>query len=111
MKEWEIWSEGYAATLENATAHFHGKAFGNTFDEACDNFRQPEDILNWEGEVIIKKGTPLAIDKNSDGSYRRGSFRGYIPPGQGRSEQMVGNYSSWACQYFPTEAEARESFG
>lgn len=116
MKEWEIWSEGYAATGEHSTAHFHGKAKGKTFDEACENFEYPEDIfksypLPGEDPVLIKKGEKLNLDKESDGSFRRGSFRGYIEPGVDRAEKMKGNYSIWACELFPTEAEARESFG
>lgn len=34
-KEFEIWTEGYAATGERGTATFHGRAIGETFEEAC----------------------------------------------------------------------------
>lgn len=98
MKEWEIWCEGYAATGEYSSAYFYGTAMGETFDEACENF-------------VYAKGDHLNLDKNSDGTFRRGSYRGYIEPGVGRAEKMIGNYSIWACQLFPTEAEARRSFG
>lgn len=53
MKEFEIWSEGYAATGESNGAYFHGKAAGETFEEACKNFRYPD-------------GRPLSLDKNRD---------------------------------------------
>lgn len=98
MKEFEIWEEGYAATGQHSGAYFIGKAMGETFDEACINFKYPN-------------GKGLELDKKSNGELRRGSFRGYIPPGIDRAEKMVGNYSMWACQLFPTEAEARKSFG
>lgn len=57
MKEFEIWSEGYAATGERGTAYFHGKAKGETFEEACKNFRDSD-------------GEPLGLDLNEDGSLR-----------------------------------------
>lgn len=113
MPEFEIWEEGYAATGEHATASFIGKASGETFDEACINFAYPEDKKDWNGKVFIHKGDHLNLDKNPDGTYRRGSVRGPIPPGVGRTEAILkgGNYSSWGCQYFDNEAEARKSFG
>ncbi len=37
-REFEIWSEGYRATGQSAGAHFHGRAFGRNFKEACINF-------------------------------------------------------------------------
>lgn len=110
MKEWEIWSEGYAATGEHGRAFLHGTAWGESFDEACINFREPEDLKDWEGTVYRTAGSPLNLDTNPDGSYRRGPFRGNLPPGVDRT-MAKGNYSIWACQLFPTEAEARISFG
>ena len=35
VRSFEIWSEGFAATGERATATFHGTARGATFEEAC----------------------------------------------------------------------------
>jgi hypothetical protein len=98
MKEFEIWSEGYAATGEHSPAYYHGKAFGETFEDACRNFRQPEDIpRQWcmpnEDPILIKKGTPLNLDLKEDGSFR------YPHP------------SIWACRLFDNEADARKSFG
>jgi hypothetical protein len=90
MKEFEIWSEGYAATGERAGAHFHGKAMGETFEDACKNFREPNDIKDWEGKVIVPKGSPLNLDKNRDGSVK---------------------LSIWACRLFDNETDARKSFG
>lgn len=118
MKEFEIWSEGYAATGEHSVAHFQGKSKGNNFDEACINFREPNDIYGYNGvggekEIVVKKGTPLKLDKNSDGTYRRGSYRGDLPPGIERTEAIKkgGNYSIWGCQLFDNEKDARKSFG
>lgn len=113
MKEWHIWIEGYAATGESATAHMEGTCVAATFDEACVNFRFPADITDWQGKIIVAKGSPLGLDKNEDGSLRRGSFRGTLVPGVDRTAAVLkgGNYSIWCCQLFPTEAEARASFG
>lgn len=111
MKEFEIWSEGYAATGEHSPAYFHGKAKGETFDEACINFRQEADVIReWDGKVIVKKGTPLGLDTNPDGTYRRGSYRGDKIEGK-EKKNKVGNYSIWSCQLFDNEIDARKSFG
>jgi hypothetical protein len=37
MKEYEIWSEGFAATGESAKANFIGSIWGETFIDACKN--------------------------------------------------------------------------
>ena len=57
MKEFEIWIEGFAATGESATANLLGTAKGETFNEACENFR-------------YENGNPLGLDKDKDGSNR-----------------------------------------
>lgn len=57
MKEFEIWEEGYVITGNRGKAFFRGKAFGNTFEEACENF-------------ISDKGEKLELDKKEDGSHR-----------------------------------------
>lgn len=88
IKEWEIWIEGYAVSGNISTASFIGKATGETFEEACRNFREPENIVAPQGGVVItKRGTGL----NLDFSY--------------------GYPSIWGCRLFDNEAEARESFG
>jgi hypothetical protein len=115
MPEYEIWIEGYAATGERSGASLIGKATGENFDEACINFRYPNDIINEyafkeENKIIVHKGDALKLDKESNGDYRRGSFRGELPVGIERINAK-GNYSIWACQLFPTEQEARKSFG
>ena len=38
MKEFEIWSEGYAATGESAKAYFYGTQEAETFKDACDTY-------------------------------------------------------------------------
>ena len=88
MKEYEIWIEGYAATGERAYASLIGKAIGDSFYEACENFRYLEDITRpSDGKIIVHKGEPLKLDKN-----RR------FP-------------SIWACQLFDNELDAKRSFG
>lgn len=86
MKEYEIWIEGYAATGERAGASYLGKAIGETFAEACRNFREPEDVFNM-GIQIRKKGDPLKLDEH------------YPYP------------SIWACRLYDNEADARRFFG
>lgn len=96
MKEFEIWLEGYFSTGESSSACFLGKSMGETFDEACINFRQ--------------EGIPIELDKKPDGTYRRGSYRGDKIQGE-EKENKVGNYSIWACQLFDNETDARKLFG
>lgn len=109
--------EGYAATGESAPAHLIGKALGKTFDEACLNFEYPEDYKNphytgapGQDEYFHKKGDTLNLDKDHDGNFRRGSYRGEAEPGIDRAT-LKGNYSIWACQLFDNEKDARKSFG
>lgn len=113
MKEWEIWAEGYRATGEHSKAVFIGIAWADTFDEACENFTEPADQKDRDGKVYIHKGDKLNLDKNPDGTYRRSSVRKPLEPGVERTKAIMqgGNYCIWGCQLFPTEAEARSSFG
>lgn len=96
MKNFQIWIEGYAATGEHSTASYVGESEGETFLDACINFRYPEDIIReWDGAVLIKKGSPLSMDKNSEGELRLHN----------------GNPCSWACTYYDNEFDARKNFG
>ncbi len=38
QQKFEIWSEGYAATGDSGSAHFHGTAIGENFKDACISF-------------------------------------------------------------------------
>lgn len=96
MKTYEIWMEGYAATGEHGTARFIGTAEGTNFEDACRNFRQPEDIygptlnkakLAIEQVIIVHKGEPLKLDEYDTGP------------------------SIWGCRLFDNEADARKSYG
>lgn len=102
MKEYEIWSEGYRATGESGDATFHGKSFGNTFDEAVENFTYPEDkVREYDGFVYIHKGDKLGADR-----YTRECFmsdEAYI--------NRRSNWKIWGCALFDNEADARKSFG
>lgn len=42
-KEFEVWTEGYAATGETGTATFHGKFKGKTFKDA---------VKSWANKLI-----------------------------------------------------------
>lgn len=94
VKTWEIWSEGYAATGEQQPAHFYGTAEGETFEEACENFRQPEDLVrSWDGFIMVHKGDPLNLDRNENGGFR------------------YGYPSIWACRLYDNETDARKRYG
>lgn len=89
MREFEIWSEGYSATGESRGPNFHGRVVAKSFDEAC---------IKLLGNLL---------DKNPDGSYRRGAYRGKpLPPSKDRADKMIGNYSIWACQLFDNREDA-----
>ena len=59
MKEYEVWTEGYAATGQSAGAMFHGKVFAETFDDAC----------------IKLLGEDLDKDKTTKDGYSRSAGR------------------------------------
>lgn len=90
MKEYEIWREGYDATCEHQSHDYYGKAKGNTFIDACLNFRYNESIFNYNGDAIIKKGDPINFDREKDGSLR---LFGGLP-------------CIWACRFFDNEKDA-----
>jgi len=96
MKEYEIWIEGYSATGESGIANFIGKASGNTFVEACNNFEYPEDIkAQYRDEIIVRKGEKLKLDGMSINNYVENAP---VP-------------KIWGCLLFDNETDARKSFG
>lgn len=82
VREYEIWSEGYAATGERGYAFFHGKMTGKSFNEACIRFFEMKDS-------DFRNGMDAENAELFD------------------AEQLT----YWGCRLFPTEAEARKSFG
>lgn len=54
MKEYEVWSEGYAATGESSSASYHGTWKGETFRDAVAAFR----------DSITDEDTRRCIDLN-----------------------------------------------
>ena len=85
-KEWEIWSEGYAATGERSGAHFHGKFPGETFDEAVE-------YANKKVKLGAEPYTRSAFVTDEHFKNRRSSWK------------------IWGCALFDNEADARKSFG
>lgn len=57
MKQFQVWTEGYAATGERSDAMLHGKVMAETFDEAC----------------IKLLGDSLDKDSSKPDGYRRSS--------------------------------------
>ena len=51
MKEFEIWSEGYAATGEHSEARFHGKMKAESFIQACIKFFGNKLDINKDGSM------------------------------------------------------------
>ena len=86
MKEWEIWSEGYAATGEHSGAHFHGKFPGETFDDAVE---------------YANKHHKLGAERNGRDRYINDNYYA----------QRRSNWNIWACNLFDNESDARKSFG
>ena len=88
-KEWDIWMEGYAATGESGTAQKINKQpiIARTFNEAVRYY----------------------MDNNPGHGISRNERSSYV------SEEAFldrrSDYNIWACDLFPTEAEARKSFG
>lgn len=87
MKTFEIWMEGFSATGQSQDAQFIGKANGETFEDACRNFKYPKDSKDWQGKIIIHEGDKLKFDM----------YYGYP--------------TIWACRLYDNETDARKSFG
>lgn len=87
MKKFEIWVEGYAATCEHGTANKIGEGFGNTFDEAVEDY--------------MSKNEDHGIEKNTRSRYT--SEEAY--------KKRSSNWNIWACNLYDNEADARKSFG
>jgi len=86
MKEFEIWSEGYAATGERGFAMLHGKFPGETFDDAVE---YANEHANLGAEKVTRERY------RSDEHYK----------------DRRSNWHIWACMLFDNEADARKSFG
>lgn len=86
QKQYDIWSEGYISSDGHGKACFHGAYPGETFDDAVEAFKK-----NYSGQVDTREGYGLRNEE------------GIIP--------NIKIHSIWACRLFPTESEARKSFG
>ena len=87
VREFEIWTEGYAATGERGTAKMIGKGVGTTFDEAV------KDYMN--------KNPTHGIKENVRGGYISEEYY----------QKRRSNWNIWACNLFDNESDARKSFG
>lgn len=88
--KFDIWIEGYCATGESGTAQLMASNVeGETFTDAVMNWynSNPEEIEKAWG--CLDKRRIYNEDDMSEETY----------------------LSFWGCRVFPTEAEARESFG
>lgn len=90
LKEYEVWSEGYAATGESGGATLHGKAFARNFAQAC-HIVMATEHLKW----IEKVNAP------SYKEYETGGRWDYDPS----------ELSYWGCRLYWSEELARKSFG
>ena len=48
IKQYQIWTEGYAATGESSGAIYHGFSKGKTFKQAVENFIEEN---NWDKKL------------------------------------------------------------
>ena len=87
MKKWDIWMEGYRATGEHGTAQLIGEGYGETFDEAVEDY--------------MAKNPDSKVSRNSEKSYW--SKEAY--------ENRKSNWNIWACNLFDNEEDARKAFG
>lgn len=61
-REFEVWTEGYAATGEHGTATFHGKVAAKNLDEAC---------IKLLGDSLDKDSSrPDGYGRGSSGNYK-----------------------------------------
>jgi hypothetical protein len=86
-QEFEIWMEGYIATDEQGTAQMIGTGFGNTFDEAIQDY--------------MSKNPKHGIQVNGRSRYI--SEEAY--------QNRRSNWNIWACNLFDNEMDARKLFG
>lgn len=84
IKNWEVWSEGYAATGEHGTALLEGVYKGETFDDAVEDYLKVKEATSWP------------------------DIRTYYSKMDSNGSVV---HSIWGCRLFKTETEARQSFG
>lgn len=73
VRLFDVWCEGYecpAAPNNSRPAYLIGKANGETFLQAVENFRFTEDKVNSIGHYSQRKGESLSLFRNQDGSLR-----------------------------------------
>lgn len=88
--KYEIWQEGYCATGGGCGASKVGIGEGETFDEA---------VLDWVSKNIVK-AVEMDVDMSLEKRYL--SYNKHTNPIK---------TTFWGCRVFPTEEEARKSFG
>lgn len=88
LKEFEIWSEGYAATGESEQAVFYGVHKGRNFQDACMRY------------FLLAELNQREWHDANDSYYDTSRF------------DYNGNSNSiWACKLYDNEADARKNFG
>ena len=90
LKEYEVWSEGYAATGEDGGAYLVGKVYARNFAQAC--------------HIVMCKDYIKHVDienKSSNNDYCTPSRWDYNP----------NELSCWGCSLYWSEELARKNFG
>lgn len=90
LKEYEVWSSGYMATGERATASLVGKTLARNFAQACD--------------IVMCKQHLAWIEKVNKPDYKE-----YNPPSKWSYDPH--KLTDWACGLYWNEHLARKSFG
>lgn len=90
LKEYEVWSEGFAATGQSASATLLGKAFARNFAQACD--------------IVMCKNHLKRIEEVNSPDYQ-----GYCPPNTWDYDPR--KLSDWGCELFWSKELAAKTFG
>lgn len=94
MKEFEVWSEGYAATGEHGEATFGGKFMANDFDGAVEKYLKQKQETDFPDVMKYYSKNERFAERNNEG----------IMP-------KIIVHSIWGCRLFDNETDARKSFG
>jgi hypothetical protein len=90
LKEYEVWSEGWAATGGSGGATLMGKAKARNFAQAC--------------HIVMCKSHLEFTEKENDHNYKE-----YSTPG--RWDYDPSRLSYWGCRFFWNKELASKSFG
>lgn len=98
MDQFEIWTEGYAATGEHGLATFHGVFSGKTFDDAVEMYLKREEESGFKDIMQHYKKTEKFVECA-------------VSPEHPLGRKLTTVHYVWACRLFDNEKDARYSWG